>query len=67
VARALRLGPVDVLGHSRGGFLAGFHGASPSSTNPHVSVVPMPFIHLEPAWDAIDEVVAVVEPFLLLR
>jgi pimeloyl-ACP methyl ester carboxylesterase len=35
-----------------------------SSTNPNVSVVPMPFTHLEPAWDAIDEVVALVEPFL---
>jgi pimeloyl-ACP methyl ester carboxylesterase len=38
-----------------------------ASTNPNVSVVPMPFTHLEPAWDAIDEVVAVVEPFLLPR
>jgi pimeloyl-ACP methyl ester carboxylesterase len=35
-----------------------------SSTNPNVSVVPMPFTHLEPAWDTIDEVVASVQPFL---
>lgn len=35
-----------------------------ASTNPRVTVVPMPFTHLEPAWDAIDDVVAVVEPFL---
>ena len=28
-----------------------------ASTNPHVDVVPMPLTHLEPAWDAIDEVV----------
>lgn len=35
-----------------------------SSTNPNVSVVPMPFTHLQPAWDTIDEVVALVQPFL---
>jgi hypothetical protein len=29
------------------------------SADPNVSVVPMPFTHLEPAWDAIDEVTAV--------
>lgn len=34
------------------------------STNPNVSVVPVPFTHLEPAWDAVEQVVAVVEPFL---
>jgi hypothetical protein len=27
-------------------------------------VVAMPLTHLEPAWDAIDDVVAIVEPFL---
>jgi pimeloyl-ACP methyl ester carboxylesterase len=35
-----------------------------SSTNPNVTVVPMPFTHLEPAWDTIDEVVALVQSFL---
>lgn len=38
-----------------------------ASTNQNVSVVPMPLTHLEPAWDAIDEVFAVVEPFLSPR
>lgn len=37
------------------------------STNLNVSVVPMPFTHLEPAWDTIDEVVDAVIPFLAPR
>jgi pimeloyl-ACP methyl ester carboxylesterase len=34
------------------------------SSSPRVHVVPMALTHLAPAWDALDEVVAVVEPFL---
>jgi hypothetical protein len=35
-----------------------------TSTNDSISAVPMALTHLAPAWDAIDEVVAVIETFL---
>jgi pimeloyl-ACP methyl ester carboxylesterase len=34
------------------------------AANPNVEVVRLPLTHLAPAWDAIDEVVDVVRPFL---